>query len=105
MKKLILITGFLIFGLSATVMAQTETPRTDTRQKAQRSRIHEGREDGEVTNPEAAVLNAEQRHIRRSERRMKADGEVTPAEKAKLEKKQDRASRHIRKAKTNDKEK
>lgn len=102
MKKLILVTGFLIFGLSVAVMAQSETPRADTRQKTQRARIHEGRKDGEVTNREAAVLNAEQRNIRRTERRMKADGEVTPAEKVRLEKKQDRANRHIRRAKNND---
>lgn len=94
-----------MFGLSLTSNAQSETPREDARQKAQRARIHEGRKDGELTKGEAAMLNAEQRNIRKTERRMKADGEVTPVEKARLERKQDRASRHIRKTKHNNIEK
>lgn len=105
MKKLILVTAFLLFGLSAVVMAQSETPRADKRQKIQRARVHEGREDGEITNREAAALNAQQRHIRKTERRMKADGEVSPQEKARLENKQDRANRNIRRAKKNEIEK
>ena len=70
-----------------------------------RVRIHEGRKDGDVSNGEAIMLNKQQRHIRRSERRANADGTVTPREKARLDRKQDRASRNIRKAKTNDLEK
>ena len=90
---------------SAAGFAQDRTPRADVREGAQRTRIHEGRKDGEVTNREAAALNSQQRHIRRSERRAKADGDVTPAERRRLEKKQDRASRNIRRAKNNDIEK
>ena len=82
--------------------AQTSTPRADVRQGAQRARIHEGRVDGEVTHGEARRLNKEQRHIRRTERRMKADGEVTAQEKARLNHKQNRANRHIRRAKHNE---
>ena len=94
----------LSFGLMISLagFAQDRTPRTDGRQVAQRARIHQGRMDGEVTNREAALLNREQRHIRRAERRAKADGEVTPAEKMRLERKQNRANRHIRRAKHND---
>jgi hypothetical protein len=51
------------------------------------------------------LLNKQQRHIRRSERRAKADGDVTVREKARLERKQDRASRNVRRAKNNDIEK
>lgn len=93
----------IIFTITMTAaFAQT---RSDARQKSQRVRIHEGRKDGEVTNGEAALLNKQQRHIRRSERRAKADGELSIREKAKLERKQDRASRNVRRAKHNDIEK
>lgn len=71
------------------------------RQRAQRARIADGRMDGEVTKKEAAVLNAEQRHIRRAERRAKSDGDVTRNEKRRLERKQIRANRHIKRAKHN----
>lgn len=98
-KMLILITFGLMISLAG--FAQDRTPRTNARQVAQRARIHEGRVDGEVTKREAAALNAEQRHIRRAERRAKSDGTVTPAEKRRLERKQNRASRHIRRAKHN----
>lgn len=84
--------------------SQETVTRTDKRQVAQRARIHEGRRDGEVTNREAAALNAEQRHIRRSERRAKADGEVTAEEQKRLNRKQNRSSRHIRRAKHNEKD-
>jgi len=85
-----------IFGFS-----QDRTPRADTRQYAQRTRVHQGIRAGEITRREAAALSMEQRHIRRSERRMKADGEVTLRERRRLENKQDRASRHIRRTRHN----
>ena len=97
---LILILGFALAGNKS--YAQTQTKRADVRQKAQRVRIADGRLDEEVTRREAAALNAEQRHIRRAERRAKADGEVTRVEKRKLERKQNRANRHIRRAKHNE---
>lgn len=102
MKTRILTTLIIVMVALTGAIAQT---RADGRQKAQRVRIHEGRKDGEVTNGEAALLNKQQRHIRRSERRAKAHGDVTAREKARLERKQDRASRNIRRAKTNDIEK
>lgn len=76
-------------------IAQTATPVVDARQKVQRARIHEGRASGELTNKEAARLNVQQRHIRRSERRAKADGTVTAAERRRLHKEQKRANRAI----------
>lgn len=99
MKQVLLSAIFSI--ILAGAFAQSETPRADVRQTKQRARIHEGRKSGEVTNGEAAMLNKQQRHIRRSERRAEADGTVTAREKRKLEKKQDRANRHIRRAKNN----
>jgi hypothetical protein len=97
--------ALILIVTSSALYAQTATPRANTRQGAQRARIADGRQDGELTNKEAAALNAQQRHIRRSERRAKADGVVTGAEKAKLERKQDRSSRNIRRAKNNGVEK
>jgi hypothetical protein len=95
----------LLIMVALVTQAQTQTRRADTRQKAQRVRIAEGRQDGDLTNQEAAALNKQQRHIRRTERRAKADGVVTPREKMKLERKQDRANRNIRRAKNNQVEK
>mgnify|MGYP001627221214 CR=1 FL=1 len=101
MRKFILATSVLMLVLTITSFAQSQTPRADTRQKAQRARIAQGRASGELTPGEAAALNTQQRHIRRVERRAKADGEVSPTEKARIERKQDRASRNIRRAKHN----
>lgn len=92
-----LLMGFILVATAGF----SQTTRTDKRQKAQRVRIHEGRKDGEVTKGEAAMLNKEQRGIRRTERRAKADGQVTPREKVRIERKQNRASRHIHRAKSN----
>ena len=81
--------------------AQERTPRANAREGAQRARIHDGRRDGDLTKTEASALNLQQRHIRRSERRIKADGDVTRVERVRLERRQDRASRNIRRAKHN----
>jgi hypothetical protein len=101
MKNSIFLFAFFML-ITLTSLAQDRTPRANARQAAQRARIAEGRTDGEVTNREAVALKANQRHIRRTERRAKADGDVTVAERRKIERKQDRASRRIRKAKNND---
>lgn len=98
MKRLTVFTAFLVFLISGVAAAQS-TPVVDARQKTQRARIHDGVESGEVTRKEAARLRAEQRHVRRAERRAKADGQVTPAERAKLQRKQNKTSRDIRRQK------
>ncbi len=98
-KHALILTFFSLVTIS--VFAQDETPRADVRQGNQRGRIAEGRADGDLTIGEAAALNKQQRHIRRTERRTKADGEVTARERRKLERKQDRANRKIRRAKNN----
>lgn len=99
MKNLVAVAFLLTLAFVAG--AQTRTPRANTRQVAQQTRIQEGKRSGELTQQETQALRAEQRHIRRVERRAKADGEVTVAERRKLERKQDRSSRHIRRAKNN----
>ena len=91
----------LLFTTAIAGYSQEVAPRTDKRQVAQRARIAEGRQDGEVTRREAAALHAQQRHIRRSERRAEADGDVTVREQRRLDRKQNRASRNIRRAKHN----
>ena len=98
MKRLTVFIAFL-FCIFCGVAAAQSTPTVDARQKAQRARIHDGVESGEVTGKEAARLRAEQRHVRRAERRAKADGQVTPAERAKLHRKQNKVSRDIRRQK------
>jgi len=100
MKHLMI--AIFLFAAATCAFAQERTPRADAREAAQQTRIAQGRQSGELTRGETKALRAEQRHIRRSERRAKADGEVTPREKVKLERKQDRANRHIRRAKHND---
>jgi hypothetical protein len=98
MKNFMFIAIILMVLGSQAVMAQ-QTPVADGRQKAQRARIAQGVGSGEVTRAEAKRLRAEQRHIRRVERRAKADGEVTTQERAKISRKQNRASRDIRRQK------
>ncbi|MTI23826.1 hypothetical protein E1163_02570 [Fulvivirga kasyanovii] len=84
----------MLFMLHFTSVAQT-----NARQSVQQARIAEGRASGELTRSEARALKAEQRHIRRVERRTKADGEVTPDERERLNNMQNRANRHIRRQK------
>ena len=98
MRTSILISFFLIFGAAAFAQ-NANTTTTDARELSQRARIHEGRKSGELTNKEARRLNAQQRHIRSTERRAKADGNVTVQEKRKLRREQNRASRNIRRQK------
>jgi len=100
MKKTLLFV-LVAAWLGVSGFAQERTPRVNARQAAQRGRIAEGRASGERTQQEAAALNQQQRHIRRSERRAKADGDVTVAERRRLDRKQDRASRQIRRTKQN----
>ena len=100
MRTLVIAT-LLTFFVSNASFAQNSTPRIDTRQHAQRGRIMQGRASGELTNGEAALLNRQQRHIRRSERRANADGTVTRSEQRQIDRQQNRASRNIRRAKHN----
>jgi hypothetical protein len=98
-KGMILIPAFVLVAFVA--ISQERTPRVDTRQTAQQTRIAEGRATGELTRNETRTLRMEQRHLRRVERRAKADGDVSIVERRRLAHKQDRASRHIRRAKHN----
>ncbi len=92
-----MITAFFITLLITGAQAQA----TDAREATQRVRIHQGRKSGEITNGEAAHLNAQQRRIHRTERRVEADGKVTRRESKRLRREQNRANRHIRRSKHN----
>lgn len=89
----------LFLAASSFVFAQDNTPVVDKRQRKQQARIAQGVASGEVNRAEARRLRAEQRHIRRAERRAKADGEVTNRERARLQRKQNKANRDIRRQK------
>jgi len=85
----------MIAALPAVAMAGTRDPGVNQRQHNQQARIQQGVKSGELTRGEATRLQAEQRHIRREERRYKSDGELTPAERADLQRDLNRSSRHI----------
>lgn len=97
MKKLIFSSLFTLM-VSVAATAQS-TPGVDQRQQSQQNRISQGVESGELTRVEAARLRAEQREVRRAERRAKADGKVTRRERANLHREQNQANRHIRRQK------
>jgi hypothetical protein len=102
-NSIILVPVFVLAAIMA--FAQERTPRVNAREAEQHARIAQGRRNGELTNGETKVLRAEQRNIRRSERRAKADGDVTARERRKLDRKQDHANHDIRRAKHNNREK
>lgn len=101
MKTLSVSILFIIFSFYA--LAQDQTPKTDARQTAQRARIRQGKNSGEISKEERVKLKAQQRNIRRTERRAKADGIVTSDEQSTLDRKQNRANRGIRRTKHNKK--
>jgi hypothetical protein len=94
----------VLTAISGIICAQT-TAAVNTHQRTQHARIHEGIASGEVTPLEAKKLRAEQRNIRRVERRAKADGKVSRHERARLHRKQKAASRDIRRQKHDHQEK
>ena len=98
MKRIMTLCALVLTMMSGIAYAQT-TAAADTRQQTQQARIREGVASGEVTHLESKRLRAEQRHIRRAERRVKADGEVSRRERARLHRKQRAASRDIRRQK------
>ncbi len=101
MKKTMLILSMSMF-ISLISFAQDRTQKVNARQGVQQSRIQHGKNSGELTHRETALLRGEQKKIRRSERRAKADGDITINERRRIDRKQDRANRHIHRAKNND---
>lgn len=70
-------------------------PWVDQRERDQAARIHQGLRDGSLTPREAQRLQAEQRHLRGAEGRMRADGNLNPNERARLNGMQNRANQDI----------
>jgi uncharacterized membrane protein YebE (DUF533 family) len=83
-------------ALPAFAQAQTQsTPRIDTRQERQETRIERGEKSGQLTPKEAARLEKGQAHVQKMENKAVADGKVTKKERAKIEKAQDKQSKKI----------
>ena len=84
--------GVLGLGLAATPgMGQVKK-----REKAQQKRIKKGVKDGELTNKEAAKLEAKEAELHREIKKDRKDGPgLTPRERAKINRKQDKLSREI----------
>jgi hypothetical protein len=100
MQKLLGFTLAVLVVLTQSI--SSEAGREDRRQRAQRGRIQQGVQSGELTKPEARRLKARQRHVNRLERRAEADGVMTAGESARIEKAQDRNSRAIYRQKHDD---
>ncbi|MEO7253104.1 MAG: hypothetical protein ABIZ64_02570 [Casimicrobium sp.] len=84
---------------AVTASAQPQTPNIDQRQQTQANRIVNGQATGQLSNREAARLNAGQNKVARMEARAKADGKVTRAERKAIQKEQDKQSRRIKRQK------
>ena len=82
-----------------TVAAQTQTNVADARQDRQANRIAKGQATGQLSNQEAARLNAGQAKVAGMKAGAKADGKVTRAERAAIQKEQNKQSRRIKKQK------
>jgi Ni/Co efflux regulator RcnB len=98
MKKFMFIFSLLTLVAAGIAEAQ-RTPRASARQQSQQMRIREGVRSGDLTRSETHRLRTEQRHVRRTKRRMNADGKITGEERARLQHKQNRVSRDIRRQK------
>ena len=95
MKKEILIAGIILIASAGIINAQVATKTITSRQADQQARIANGIKNDELTRPEAAKLEREQKNIRIEKRMAKADGKVTPGERRIIKKDQNRASRDI----------
>ncbi len=102
MNRTTILSITVLFFSSSLLASAASAGEATVRQARQRARIHNGVESGSLVPREARLLRHEQRHIRKSRRRMLGnDGKIGPAERARLHRKQDRASRHIFRAKHN----
>jgi len=104
MKKIILAAAIMLIASTGLINAQRGTRSTAARQATQQARIVEGVKSGELSRPEAARLEREQKKIQIEKRIAKADGTVTPAEKRFLRREQKRSSRHIARQKNDGQE-
>lgn len=104
MKRLFLLAALLLIASTGLINAQRATRSTAARQTTQQARIGQGVQSGELSRPEVARLEREQKRIQIEKRIAKADGTVTPAEKRFLRREQNRSSRHIARQKNDGQE-
>lgn len=91
-KRLALvIAGTLLAGTSLAA----QQGRINKRQARQDKRIEQGVASGQITNKEAAKLEAGQAKVQSAETAARADGKVTAKEHAKIEHMQDKQSKKI----------
>jgi hypothetical protein len=80
--------------------AKPKNPKSvNAKQQRQEKRIEQGVASGELTNKEAAKLNARQGKIQREEARMRADGDLSAKERAKLQHDLKKSNKAIKKQK------
>ncbi len=75
------------------------TPKLDQRQANQAARIEQGKASGQLTDKEAARLEAGQAKVAAKEEKAKSDGVVTRKERAKLQHAENKQSRKIKRQK------
>jgi hypothetical protein len=104
MKPRILSGVVLAMFVGTLALAQEPKGVINKRQENQKARIKAGREDGSLTNKEAARLRAREAAIEAKEARDRADGKgFTAREKASITKAQNKLSKDISKQR-NDKQ-
>ena len=79
----------------------TKTPVLDKKEAHQEKRIEQGVKSGQLTQQEAAKLEADQTKLKADEAAAKADGKVTQKERRELQKEANQDSREIHKMKHN----
>ncbi|MDY6837401.1 MAG: hypothetical protein SWH78_05445 [Thermodesulfobacteriota bacterium] len=101
MEKIAVIVALGIVTSSFLCLHTALAGQITDRQINQQKKIHQGVASGELTPGEAAVLEREQRRIRRYKQQIWSDGELSPGEKACMHYQQDKASAHIYRKKHN----
>lgn len=103
MKKVI-IAAAIIFSLTTTANAQTETKVAEARIERQLNRLSKGMQDGTINPAECSrlktQLNAQQSRLTQ----MKADGKITAEERAEINRMQDIVSERMFAQKTDAKD-
>ncbi|MGX5175120.1 hypothetical protein ACUR5C_13945 [Aliikangiella sp. IMCC44653] len=95
MKKIIVVLGIAVGIFNTGFLVAAETPLLDKRQKAQKLRILDGVESGELTRREARKAARGQVKLQRMENKAKQDGVVTARERARLQHKANKESAKI----------
>ena len=93
--KRILLSFFLLVGISSISFAQEKAKRTQTRQERQDRRLDKGVATGQVNAAEQARIESQIAQNQATIDAAKADGKVTKQERAQIDQQQDETSRHI----------